>query len=83
MMHHVDWLATFVRLGGGQADIIDHGYDSIDQWDHIASVRVSGVVKPVGPPRPCEATTRLTERRKRGKSPSLTFPDSSCPPALS
>ena len=39
LMHHVDWLATFVRLGGGQADVIDDGYDSVDQWDHIAGLK--------------------------------------------
>ncbi|KAH8063030.1 sulfuric ester hydrolase [Aureococcus anophagefferens] len=41
LMHHVDWLATFVALGGGDAADLDPSYDSVDHWAHIAG-RVSG-----------------------------------------
>jgi len=36
LMHHVDWLATFVGLGGGNATALDPTYDSVDHWAHIS-----------------------------------------------
>ena len=36
LMHHVDWLATFVALGGGNATALDPTFDSTDHWEHIA-----------------------------------------------
>ena len=38
LMHHVDWLATFVRLAGGDAgNLRAAGYASRDQWDAIVA----------------------------------------------
>ena len=33
--HMVDWLATFVALGGGDATALDPTSDSIDHWEYI------------------------------------------------
>ena len=38
LMHHVDWVATFVRLAGGNAAALrEEGYASLDHWDAIAA----------------------------------------------
>lgn len=36
LMHHVDWLATFLFLAGADEDTLDKNqYDSVNQWDAI------------------------------------------------
>merc|ERR1740138_574625 len=46
-MHHVDWLATFVALAGGDAAALrGEGYASRDQWDAItAGPKYNGTVR--------------------------------------
>ena len=45
LMHHVDWLATFVHLGGATTDD-DAEIDSRSMWDALARADAAGAVSP-------------------------------------
>ena len=45
LMHHVDWLATFVHLGGATTDD-DAEIDSRAMWDALARADAAGAVSP-------------------------------------
>lgn len=35
LMHHVDWLATFMDVAGGHQTALDPNVDSVSQWQHL------------------------------------------------